>query len=395
MEALTALRVARWPGGAAAPLNLMVDDLADVWIPAPGCRGRERDWGNLGRGPDSAWRFVERTLLEPFPDLRISLFIPVNRQPLASPPAGSRFHSIAQRPEMVEFLRGLEAHPRVECCYHGKDHFRGEGAARDQEFRTFSSVEEAVAETRRGLEIWDQVFRRPPVGGKYPGYASNDHSDAAVAEAGFRWWCRSFNRGVIQSSHPSTEAMTPAWFVSGRVLDLPSNLAGNVLPPWLRHEWHKWPKRLVQRCRMKRVAHGQIRQLVEHGLPLTLQEHIAPSREDGRRQGVNLQDDRSALAWMLRQACGQPLWHAHPSEIADHWRLRERTRLHFVAGTLRLEMPAVDRLDRLELEVRNPHLAALRGRDGQVHRVRDTARGRFVALPLPLSCDTYHLEERV
>jgi hypothetical protein len=110
---------------------------------------------------------------------------------------------------------------------------------------------------------------------------------------------------------------------------------------------------------------------------------------------VNLQDDRSALAWMLRQACGQPLWHAHPSEIADHWRLRERTRLHFVAGTLRLEMPAVDRLDRLELEVRNPHLAALRGRDGQVHRVRDTARGRFVALPLPLSCDTYHLEERV
>jgi hypothetical protein len=395
MEALSALRVARWPGGAAAPLNLMVDDLADVWIPAPGCRGRERDWGHLGRGPDSAWRFVERTLLEPFPDLRISLFIPVNRQPLVSPPAGSRFHSIAQRPEMVEFLRGLEAHPRVECCYHGKDHFRGEGAARDQEFRTYASVDEAVAETRRGLEIWDRVFMRPPVGGKYPGYASNEHSDEAVAACGFRWWCPRFNRSQIQDTDTQCSELTPGWRAGGAWLELPTTLAGNVLPPYLREEMERWPLRWRQRQVLRRTWLRQCLQLEEAGLPLTIQEHIAPSREDGRRQGVNLQDDRSALAWMLRQACGQPLWHAHPSEIADHWRLRERTRLHFVAGTLRLEMPAVDRLDRLELEVRNPHLAALRGRDGQVHRVRDTARGRFVALPLPLSCDTYHLEERV
>lgn len=393
MDPLTPLRVAAWPGGAAAPLNLMVDDLADVWIPAPGCRGRERDWGHLGRGPDSAWRFVERTLLEPFPDLRISLFIPVDRRPLAPPPAGSRFHAIGERPEMREFLRALEAHPRVECCYHGKDHFRGEGSARDQEFRTYRSVEEALAETRRGLEIWDQVFTRPPVGGKYPGYASNEHSDEVVAAAGFRWWCRSFNRGTIQSTAAAAETLAPRGFAEGQVLDLPSNLAGNVLPPWLWREWPKWPKRLVQRSRMKEVAAAQILHLLEHRLPLTLQEHIAPSREDGRRQGVNLQDDRGALAWMLRKMAGHAVWHAHPTEIADHWRLREQVRLELAVGLLRLEVPAVDRLDRLELEVLDPRLKALRGRDGSVHTVRDTARGRFVALPLPLSCDTHHLEE--
>jgi len=393
MDPLTPLRVAAWPGGAAAPLNLMVDDLADVWIPASGCRGRERDWGHRGAGPDSAWRFVERTLLEPFPDLRVSLFIPVHRRPLVPPPAGSLFHGIHERPEMGEFLRALEAHPRIECCYHGKDHFRGEGAARDQEFRTYGSVEEALEETRRGLEIWERVFRRPPVGGKYPGYASNAHSDEAVAAAGFRWWCRTFNRGTIQSTATPVESLAPRWFAADQVLDLPSNLAGNVLPPWLRREWPKWPKRLAQRIRMKEVARAQILQLLEHRLPLTLQEHIAPSREDGRRQGVNLQDDRGALAWMLGEITRHPVWHAHPTEIADHWRLRERARLEVERGVLRLELPAVDRLDRLELEVARPRLTALLGRDGSVHAVRDTARGRFVALPLPLSCDTYHLEE--
>jgi hypothetical protein len=394
MEVLSALRVARWPGGAAAPLNLMVDDLADVWIPAPGCRGRERDWGHRGLAPDSAWRFVERTLLVPFPELRISLFIPVNRQPLASPPAGSRFHSIAQRPEMREFLRALEAHPRVECCYHGKDHFRGVGAARDQEFRTFSSVEEAVAETRRGLELWDHVFLRPPVGGKYPGYASNEHSDEAVAACGFRWWCPRFNRSQIQSTDTQRAELTPGWRANGGWLELPTNLAGNVLPPYMREEWSRWPLRWRQRLRLRSVWLRQCQHLEEAGLPLTIQEHIAPSREDGRRQRNNLQDDNSALVWLLWRLKDRSLWNAHPTEIADHWRLREGVHLHEQEGILHLDAPPVDRLDHLELEVAEARLRALRGADGRVHPVRDTPRGRFVALPLPLPCDTYHLEER-
>ncbi|MFA7329563.1 MAG: hypothetical protein WC326_00685 [Candidatus Delongbacteria bacterium] len=393
MADLTCLRVAAWPGGAAAPLNLMIDDLADVFVPARGCRGRECDWGHLGRGADSAWRFVEERLLAPFPELRISLFIPVNRRPLVEPPAGSRFHAIDERPEMREFLRTLAAHPRLECCYHGKDHFRGQGAARDQEFRSYATLQAALDETRRGLEIWDRVFQSPPLGGKYPGYAGGELADAAVAACGFRWWCRRFNRRAIQSTDTPAAELAPTWFAAGAVLEMPSTLAGNVLPPYLREEWPKWPKRFGQRRAMRRVVERQLEQLLREGLPLTVQEHVAPSREDGRRQRNNLQDDASALTQLLDHLRDKPVWHAHLTEIADHWRLREQTRFHAEAGALRVEAPRVDQLAWLELEALSARLTGLRGLDGQAHPVRQTPFGRFVALPLPLSCDVFQLEE--
>jgi hypothetical protein len=382
MDPLTRLRVAPWPGGAMAPLNLMIDDLADVFIPVTGCRGPERDWGHLGRGPGSAWRVVEEHLLAPFPELRISVFIPVNRQPLVEPPPGSRFHPIDQRPEMVAFLRELAAHPRVECCYHGKDHFRGQGSARDQEFRTYVSLEEAVTETRRGLELWDRVFGAPPLGGKYPGYASNEWSDEAVALFGFRWWCRRFNRSQIQSLDTPAAELTPRWLRGGALLEMPSTLAGNVLPPLLRDEWTRRPKRLLQRHRMRRVARLQWNQLCTAGLPLTIQEHIAPSREDGKRQGNNLQDDESALTWMLKALSEFPLWPAHLTEIADHLRLREFTSLELIGTELYLHAPQVDLLKTIELEVLDPRLQAFLTPDGTRRPVRDSSRGRFCALPL-------------
>jgi hypothetical protein len=382
MDTVTRLRVAQWPGGAAAPLNLMIDDLADVFIPACGFHGAERDWGHLGRGPDSAWRFVEERLLTPFPELRISAFIPVNRQPWVEPPAGSRFHPIDQRPEMVMFLRELAAHPRVECCYHGKDHFRGLGTARDQEFRTYATLEDAVAETQQGLEIWDRVFGVPPRGGKYPGYAFNETSDEAVAICGFRWWCRRFNRTQIQSSDTPAAELAPIWLRDGALLEMPSTLAGNVLPPLLRDEWIRWPKRLLQRRHMRHLVRRQWKQLCAFGHPLTIQEHIAPSREDGLRQRNNLQDDVSALSWMMKDLTGVPLWHAHLSEIADHLRLRRSTKLELVGTELSLRAPAVDLLKTIELEILDPRLSVFHAPDNTRWPVRVSSQGRFCALPL-------------
>lgn len=379
---MTRLRVARWPNGAASPVNLMIDDLADVWLPARGCRGRECDWGFLGRGPDSAWRFVEERLLGRWPDLHISLYIPVNRRPLMEPPAGSRFHPIDERPETREFLRALADHPRIECAYHGKDHFRDTPQGRLQEFQDQDSEEEAREGILRGLEHWNRVFDAPPIGGKYPGYQGTDATDRAVAKAGFRWWCRRFNRTRIQSTDSLPEELTLRWFTDERCLELPTTLAGNVLPPWLRSEWPRWPKRWWQRRRMETVLEMQVEQLLAAGLPITIQEHIAPSREDGKRQRNNLQDDGSALDWMLNLIHRHPVWHAHPSEIADHWRLRETLRLEVRGdGWIGIQAPPCDLLTHIELEILDPRIAALATGDGPVP-VRDTPGGRCCSLHL-------------
>lgn len=382
MDLLSRVAVARWPCGAASPLNLMIDDVADVHVELPGHSRREKDWGHLLDGPGSAWRFVQETLLAPFPELKISLYVPVNRRPLVEPaPPGSYYGAIDARPEMVEFLRRLDAHPRVELAYHGKDHFRGAGAARVQEWLGYGSVAEAVEETKRGLEIFERAVGRAPVGGKYPGYASNEHSDESIAACGFRWWCRRFNRSQIQSADTDPSELAPTWFADGAVLDLPTTMAGNLLPPLLRSEWTRWPKRLLQRRAMARTLGRQLAGLVGHGLPITVQEHVAPTRADGRRQRNNLQDDLSGLRRLLRAAQREAVWNAHPSEIADHLRFRERTVLEpDGAGGLRVRPPVADRLRELHLEV-DAAVAALEEPGGRRHAALERNGRRTVALP--------------
>jgi hypothetical protein len=392
MDPLSRVRVADWPQGAAAPLNLMVDDLADVFVELPGYRRREKDWGHLTDGPGSLWRFIECELLARVPGLKISFFVPVNRRPLVEPaPTGSYYGPIDARPQMREFLRGLDAHPRIELAYHGKDHFRGGGPARVQEWLGYTSVAEAVAETERGLEIFERAVGRRPVGGKYPGYASNEHSDESIAACGFRWWCRRFNRGRIQDADTPTEELAPRWFGGGDVLDLPSTLGGNLFPPWLCSEWIKWPKRWFQRRSLRAVGRAQVSRLVEAGLPLTVQEHTAPSRADGRRQGGNIQDDLSGLRFLLGECLRRPVWHAHPSEIADHLRLRLACTIEVDgAGGLRIRPPALDRLGELYLSV-DEGVAALVAPDGRRYEA-GTAHGRRV-VALPVAAGDYRIEE--
>lgn len=391
---MTRFRVAHWPNGADVPLNLMIDDLADVFVEHRGMSRREKDWGHLLDGPGSAWEFVERRIRSRWPELKISLFIPVNRRPVVEPaPPGSYYGPIDARPEMVDFLRRLDTDPGIECAYHGKDHFRELGGRSVQEWLSFETVEAAVDETQRGLEIFERVFGRKPLGGKFPGYASRDTSMDSILLSGFKWWCTRFNRGSIQTLDCNRKQLDCIMIADSDCVDMPSNMAGNVLPPYLAHEWMKWPRRWMQRTKMEQVVIKQIAQISQFGVPMTLQEHIAPSRSDGKRQGVNLQDDLRSLQFILAEACRNRIWNAHPSEIADHVLLRERVELFEDAQTLRVVVPATGLLKTLELELvpGSERVCALIDKEENHHPVRDTAVGRFCALPV--SDGTYRIIE--
>jgi hypothetical protein len=378
-------RVATWPGDADFPLNLMIDDLADVYVDQPGMSSKEKDWGHLLDKPGSAWTFVTQKLLDRWPELKLSLFIPVNRQPVSRVAAGASYYgAIDKRPEMVEFLRSIDSHPRVECAYHGKDHFREHNGDWVQEWLSFDTVSEAMDEISHGLEIFERVFQRQPLGGKYPGYASRDTSMDSIIGSGFRWWCSSFNRGQVQAVDQEPRKLAHRFLGESDCLDLPSTMAGNVLLPFLKEEWIKWPKRVLQNYLLRRVPEVQIKQLSDHRLPLTLQEHIAPSRADGKRQRNNLQDDRRSLYHILTLVRNYQVWNAHLTEIADHLLLRERTVLEQRGDELLVQAPSCAMLDRLELFVENLNSSNLRlqdiaGRSYPANRVR---RGHLIRLPL-------------
>jgi hypothetical protein len=115
-----------------------------------------------------------------------------------------------------------------------------------------------------------------------------------------------------------------------------------------------------------------------------LQEHIAPSRADGKRQGVNLQDDLSGLHIILGMAHRFCLWHAHPTEIADHLLLRKRTRLEIAGGELLVDPPACALLEQIEIVIDGAPggVRALQDTAGQKYLPCDTADGSVFVLPV-------------
>jgi hypothetical protein len=317
---LARIEIARWPDGAAAPVCLMIDDLTDGWIDADGS-GRPlagNDWGFSCAEHGSSFDRLRARILEPFPEVKTTFFVPVDRRADLDPPLHACvFHAADARPAFVEFLGKLAADPRFELAYHGKEHGRAGARAEDYvpEFAGYASVEAALENVARGKEIWRRVLGCDPEGGKYPAYAGGAVGDEAVSRAGFTWWCRSWDRGRHPVAAPGT--FEPTFFGDPPVVDVPSTLATP-----------RWPAGIVRRlCRSPRALAAQIAALVAGGDPITVQEHIAWSRPDRRRQRPNVQDDEAELIRVFAALRRYPLWHATCGEIARYFEARSRTEI--------------------------------------------------------------------
>ncbi len=296
---------ATWLEDARSPVTLMIDDLTNAWHNSAGGNRWEAggDWGGGHNAPDSALQFLETRLLRDFPEARVTFFVvagPISQYTHHQPFSYSA--PLDTNDESRRFFTSLADDPRFELAYHGLNHGTpGDRSERFvQEWQGFTSHEEAVAQTKRGLATFARTVGRVPGGGKYGGWEYNTLAEGALDECGFLWWCRDWMPRDTTGRVPDAY-YEPQFFGRRMIVALPSTVHG-----------YFWESRQIDVLLAKRQV-------------IAIEEHIAPVRPDGRVQTPNIVDDIDQLRRLYQYLRGKNVWHATCTEIASYVIAREHS----------------------------------------------------------------------
>ena len=342
------IEICKWHNNAASPVLFMIDDLANVWVDTNG-NGEvdlEEDWGYGKDSEKSSFKYLKEVILKDFPNVKVTFFTPVGIR--AGMIEKTSIKSVSKRincdEETKEFFRDIHNNPRFEIAYHGTTHGRAGKTNNDfmQEWELYKSLEEANRTINYGKGIYKEVFGEYPKGGKYCGYISNTISDSSIDVAGFLWWCRYCNldtKNAIEKGHfnrffhgddsCSITNFDIKKFGSNKVIDIPSTIDGgmfngifNINTKTLKGIVKKILKRYLIRKKVKKLQF-----FIRNNLVISIQEHISPARDDGRRQKPNIFDDRESLKFIFNFLKDKNLWYCTGSELAEYVILRDSVKI--------------------------------------------------------------------
>ncbi len=333
------ISICKWFNDADSPVLFMIDDLANVWVDTTNNGKLElgEDWGYWKNEDNSSFRFLNEDILSFFPNVKVTFFVPVGIRVgmIENPKIPSVSNFINCDEETKKFFREVHQNPKFELTYHGTTHGKVGITNNDfkQEWELFESVEGAVATIEYGNEIFKDTTGEYAKGGKYCGYASNQYSDDSIDKAGFSWWCRFWNKGLEEESNCAIggkdfNRLTNydiKYFGKNKVVDIPSTVNGALMNDLLKKEIESF-KDLIKKAlkgslikkRMKTVDY-----LLDNKLVISIQEHMAPSRDDGRRQAPNIIDDKYSLLHLFNYLKTKNVWYCTGSELADYVYLRD------------------------------------------------------------------------
>jgi len=330
----------KWYNDAESPVLFMIDDLANTWVDTNnnGQVDWGEDWGYFRDEDRSSFRFLQEQLLAHFPDVKVTFFVPVGvRVGMTDRPLFKQVSLPINADEASkDFFQSIHHHPRFEIAYHGTTHGKVGPHAADfiQEWELFGSVEEAVERIGEGIAIYEDAIGERPQGGKYCGYMSNEHSDESINQAGFTWWCRYWNRGSEHGDPISGQDKNPLTnydvkrFASQGVIDIPSTLDGGLLRGIYQADMSV--KGIAKRLLRKPIVRWKLREidyLLEHRLVISIQEHIAPARDDGERQSPNIFDDCTSLVGIFHYLEDKKVWYCTGTELANYVNVRDHVQV--------------------------------------------------------------------
>jgi hypothetical protein len=315
------IEICKWYGNADSPVLFMIDDLANVWVDTNG-NGEvdlEEDWGYAKNSEKSSFKYLNDVILKELPRIKVTFFTPVGVR--VGMIQESQIKSVSKMincdEETKEFFRSVHNDPRFEIAYHGTTHGQVGKVNRDfkQEWELFNSLDEAIIAVNYGKEIYKDVFGEYPKGGKYCGYKTNQYSDESIDKTGFSWWCRYWNRGIADIET----------FGDNNVLDIPSTINGALLNGVLAPNVGtlKGKVKKILKDQLIKIKLNQINILLKNKLVVSIQEHLAPSRDDGRRQSPNIFDDRESLRHIFKYLNSKNVWYCTGSELAEYVYVRE------------------------------------------------------------------------
>ncbi|AXK21091.1 hypothetical protein DPQ31_26635 [Bacillus sp. COPE52] len=340
------IEICKWFNNSDSPVMFMIDDLANVWVDTTKSGELElgEDWGYWKNEEKSSFRYLNEVILKNFPEVKVTFFVPVGVRVgmVKNPVVPSISERIDNDNETKKFFREIHEDNKFEIAYHGTTHGRVGSTNLDfkQEWELFNDLEEAIVTIEKGKQIFRNAIGVDPVGGKYCGYTSNGYSDSSIDKTGFLWWCRYWNKGIEEETisnitgedKNSLTNFDVKFFGERKVIDIPSTVNGALLTSIFNYNKrsvkgitkHFFKKYLIK----KKLT--QINQLLDNKLIISIQEHIAPSRDDGRRQAPNIFDDKKSLRTIFRYLQDKNVWYCTGSELSDYVRLRESIKIELV-----------------------------------------------------------------
>lgn len=298
----------KWRNNADSPVMLMVDDLTNAWFDknGNGLLDTGEDWGAGKYGDNSVMNFIETQLLEGYPEVKITFFLIVGR--MASFTSENNFTYAAPvnaDNEAAAFFRRVYKDERYELAYHGLTHGIAASTGFTQEWKTFPDLGTAVDVNKKGIEVYRNTFGEPPEGGKYGGYKRNQFGDKSIDLCAFKWWCRDWY-GEECYSEQNAHLFDLCYFGKNKVVDIPSNIHGF---------W--WTKK-------------QIRTLLQRRQIISIQEHIAPFRTDGKIQVPNIVNDFQQLRSLFKYLGDKNVWYSTCSDVANYFIAYTESRIYDV-----------------------------------------------------------------
>ncbi|MFH0709988.1 MAG: glycosyltransferase [Pseudomonadota bacterium] len=315
-------KIAPWFNNFQAPAVLMIDDLSDAYIDVYE-ESYKNDWGYLGDQEGSAFHFLEKELLDLYPDVKITFFVPYLRHEVLNENCGFsvKKYALGERKEYTLFLKRLVSKGH-EIAHHGSDHGRYINrsictTANNwiHEWALFQDVEEGVEITEKGVKLFKTIANIDVVGGKYCGYITIDNSQEIIDSCNFLYWCEHVN----YLSHDFDET----FFGKSQIFSFPTNFPGNsfVRLAYLTGD----PKRDSKKKYAKNfqplynlLSYYKLDQLYKQGKIISIQDHISPSTSAGTAQSANIVSDILSLKKIFAFLKSRSVWYATCEEIAEY-----------------------------------------------------------------------------